>query len=140
MHGTERANYSLQDADLVLGLGVRFDDRVIGRPDGFAPNARIVHFDIDATAIERTMRTDIAVVADLAASLKMLLPLVPKADRTAWWERIREWNRDADYPLPLRVRILSGLQEPQLILRQQYDGYRGGRYPGRQETTPLAGG
>jgi acetolactate synthase-1/2/3 large subunit len=96
MHGTERANYSLQDADLVLGLGVRFDDRVIGRPDGFAPNARIVHFDIDATAIERTMRADIAVVADLAVSLKMLLPLVPKADRTAWWERIREWNREAD--------------------------------------------
>ena len=96
MHGTERANYSLQDADLVLGLGVRFDDRVIGRPDGFAPNARIVHFDIDATAIERTMRADIAVVADLSESLRMLLPLVPKADRTAWWERIREWNREAD--------------------------------------------
>ena len=96
MHGTERANYSLQDADLVIGLGVRFDDRVIGRPDRFAPNARIVHFDVDATAIERTMRADIAVVADLSESLKMLLPLVPKADRSAWWERIREWNREAD--------------------------------------------
>ena len=96
MHGTERANYSLQDADLVIGLGVRFDDRVIGRPDRFAPNARIVHFDVDATAIERTMRADVAVVADLSESLKMLLPLVPKADRSAWWERIREWNREAD--------------------------------------------
>ena len=96
MHGTERANYSLQDADLVLGLGVRFDDRVIGRPDSFAPNARIVHFDVDPTAIERTMRADVAVVADLSESLKMLLPLVPKADRKVWWERIREWNREAD--------------------------------------------
>ena len=96
MHGTERASYSLQDADLVIGLGVRFDDRVIGRPDRFAPNARIVHFDVDATAIERTMRADVAVVADLSESLKMLLPLVPKADRSDWWERIREWNREAD--------------------------------------------
>ena len=107
MHGTERANYSLQDADLVLGLGIRFDDRVIGRPDRFAPNARIVHFDIDATAVERTMRADIAVVADLSESLKMLLPLVPKADRTAWWERIREWNREAD---PILERRSAGFR------------------------------
>lgn len=105
MHGTERANYSLQDADLVLGLGVRFDDRVIGRPEAFAPNAKIVHFDIDATAIERTMRADIAVVADLADSFKMLCSLVPKAKRTEWWQRIRQWNREA---APVKEPLTAG--------------------------------
>jgi acetolactate synthase-1/2/3 large subunit len=98
MHGTERANRAIQAADLVVGLGVRFDDRIIGRPDGFAPGARIVHFDVDPTAIGRTVRVDLAVVADLADSLPKLLASLQGRHRDGWWERIRRWERDAAPP------------------------------------------
>jgi acetolactate synthase-1/2/3 large subunit len=98
MHGTERANRAIQAADLIVGLGVRFDDRIIGRPDGFAPDARIVHFDIDPTAIGRTVRVDLAVVADLADSLPTLLASLQDQHRHGWWERIRRWERDAAPP------------------------------------------
>jgi acetolactate synthase-1/2/3 large subunit len=96
MHGTERANQALQEADLVIGLGVRFDDRIIGDPTRFAPNARIAHFDIDATAIGRTMRVDLPVVGDLAHTLPMLARDVAPGRRPAWWTRLRMWERAAD--------------------------------------------
>jgi acetolactate synthase-1/2/3 large subunit len=99
MHGNERANRALQDADLVIGLGVRFDDRIIGRPDSFAPRARIVHFDVDAAAIGRTMRADTAIVADLAQSLPILVRETSERTRPRWWNRLREWDRAAD-PTP----------------------------------------
>lgn len=99
MHGTERANRAIQAADLVVGLGVRFDDRLIGRPDRFAPNAEIVHMDVDPTAIGRTMRADVAVVADLAESLNLLAGAVPTTERPEWWKQMRGWDREAD-PTP----------------------------------------
>jgi acetolactate synthase-1/2/3 large subunit len=104
MHGTERANRAIQASDLIVGLGVRFDDRIIGRPDGFAPHARIVHFDIDPTAIERTVRVDLAVVADLADSLPTLLASLHGRHRHGWWERIRRWERDAAPPFDPALR------------------------------------
>ena len=99
MHGTERANRTLQDADLVVGLGVRFDDRIIGRPDSFAPKARIVHFDVDPSVFGRTMRVDVPVAGSLADSLALLSTSIPRAERPEWWKRICEWEREAD-PTP----------------------------------------
>jgi len=98
MHGTERANRAIQSSDLVVGLGVRFDDRIIGRPDGFAPGARIVHVDIDPTSIGRTVRVDLGVVADLADALPFLAATCRERTRTAWWRDLEGWERHAAPP------------------------------------------
>ena len=94
MHGTERANHAIQEADLVLGLGLRFDDRVIGAPGTFAPEAQIVHFDVSPAVMGRTVAADIAVVGDLRDTLPSLaLRLRPKRF-PEWWQRLRQWHRE----------------------------------------------
>ncbi len=97
MHGTERANQALSESDLVIGLGVRFDDRVIGKVSKFAPGADIVHFDVDARAHGRTIRTDVAVLGDLRQTLP---PFARGASEgyevpASWWQRIHGWRREA---------------------------------------------
>jgi len=120
MHGTERANRAIQAADLVVGLGVRFDDRIIGDPARFAPRARIVHFDIDPTAIERTMRVDLPVVDDLRATLPALAAAVGPRDRSAWWDEIRRWDRAASRPdaFAFRSGPLGGREAVRALARR----------------------
>ena len=96
MHGTERANRGIQAADLILGLGLRFDDRVIGRPDTFAPNAQIVHFDIDPAAVGRTITPDLSVVGDLRTTLPELVRRISAAEHPVWRQVLRQWSREAD--------------------------------------------
>jgi acetolactate synthase-1/2/3 large subunit len=93
MHGTERANKGIQEADLILGLGLRFDDRVIGRPDRFAPRAQIVHFDIDEAAVGRTIRPDLAVVGDLRLTLPELVRRTAVAEHGDWRGVLEQWSR-----------------------------------------------
>ncbi|MDH3225072.1 MAG: biosynthetic-type acetolactate synthase large subunit, partial [Gemmatimonadota bacterium] len=94
MHGTERANRAIQESDLVLGLGLRFDDRVIGAPGTFAPRAHIVHFDISPAVIGRTVDVDVSVVGDLRETLPALAATAPRAVRPEWWEVVRMWCRE----------------------------------------------
>lgn len=96
MHGTERANKGIQEADLILGLGLRFDDRVIGKPDEFAPNARIVHFDIDQAAVGRTITPDLAVVGDLRTTLPELVRRTYQAEHAEWRRVLKRWSREAE--------------------------------------------
>ncbi len=96
MHGTERANRGIQGADLVLGLGLRFDDRVIGKPDTFAPNAQVVHFDIDEAAVGRTIEPDLAVVGDLATTLPEFVRRTTGKEHREWWRDLRRWSRGAE--------------------------------------------
>jgi acetolactate synthase-1/2/3 large subunit len=113
MHGTERANRAIQEADVILGLGLRFDDRVIGRPDRFAPHAHIVHADISPASVGRTVRVDVRLVGDLAHTLPALARRIAPGRRAEWWSRLEEWRRDpeaveeweipADAPLGGRV-------------------------------------
>jgi acetolactate synthase-1/2/3 large subunit len=111
MHGTERANYALSEADLVIGVGLRFDDRVTGKVSKFAPDAGIIHFDIDPRAHGRTIRTDIAVLGDLRETLP---PFVRGACEgykvpSAWWTRIHTWRREAAEPaVPLDAHTAEG--------------------------------
>ena len=65
MHGTEYANYAIQEADLLIAIGVRFDDRVTGKVSKFAPNAKIVHIDIDPTTIRKNVKVFLPVVGDV---------------------------------------------------------------------------
>ncbi|MGI9146498.1 MAG: biosynthetic-type acetolactate synthase large subunit [Chloroflexota bacterium] len=94
MHGTVQANLAMHHADLVIGIGMRFDDRVVGRPKDFAAGARIVHVDIDPQAFNRVVRADVPVLADARAALRELASLCVRRDRADWWARLRQWTDD----------------------------------------------
>src|SRR5439155_10725183 len=92
MHGTVQANLAMHHADLVIGVGMRFDDRVVGRPKDFAPGARIVHIDVDPKAFGRVVRADVPVLADARSALRALTAMVQHRPRTTWWGRLRDWS------------------------------------------------
>jgi acetolactate synthase-1/2/3 large subunit len=96
MHGTIPANYALRDADLILTLGGRFDDRVAVK--GFAAGKRIAHVDIDPSEIDKAVRTDLAVVADLKVFLEYALQSGASASHPEWLGRIGEWKRQMPKP------------------------------------------
>jgi acetolactate synthase-1/2/3 large subunit len=105
MHGTYEANWAMNQADLILALGSRFDDRVTGRLDAFAPNARKVHVDIDRSSINKTVRIDLGIVADVGHVLEDMVRVWkarqhPKPDTSEWWCRIEGWRavRSLDFP------------------------------------------
>ncbi len=96
MHGTERANQAIQAADVILGLGLRFDDRVTGPVSTFAPHAEIIHLDIDPVSLGRTVRPRIPVVGSLKETLPPLAGRVLPRAREEWWDRLRAWSREAE--------------------------------------------
>ncbi len=99
MHGTYRANMSTGECDLLMGIGVRFDDRVTGRISAFATNAKIVHIDIDPTSIRKNIPVTAPVVGDCKITLAKLNKLLDKEDlgdlkkkRKKWFEQIQHWK------------------------------------------------
>ena len=97
MHGTYEANMAMNQADLVVAIGSRFDDRVTGRLDAFSPNSRKVHIDIDRSSINKTVRIDLAIVADAGHAMEDMVRVWkarqhPKPDTSGWWQRIAEWR------------------------------------------------
>lgn len=93
MHGTFYANHAVQNADLIIAIGSRFDDRVTGKVDAFAKKAKIVHIDIDPTSISKSVSADIPVVGDAKTVLLDLLKLVKKNDHKRWIETIDKWKK-----------------------------------------------
>jgi len=105
MHGTYEANYAMNQADLIVAIGARFDDRVTGRLDAFAPHARKIHIDIDRSSMNKTVRVDLPIVADVGHALEDMLRIWkarqhPKADLSEWWRRIEGWRavKCLDFP------------------------------------------
>ncbi|HQE93753.1 MAG TPA: biosynthetic-type acetolactate synthase large subunit [Anaerolineae bacterium] len=92
MHGEVFVNRAIQEADLLLALGMRFDDRVTGRLDAYAPHARKIHIDMDVAELNKIVRVDVPIRGDLRQVLEQLLPLVSPADHAAWRERIDGWR------------------------------------------------
>ena len=114
MHGMAYANLAIDEADLIIGLGMRFDDRVTGRISAFAPNAKFVHVDIDPSEIEKNIQTDAGVVGDLKAVLKQLLPKVDANVHIDWLRHIEELK--AQHPSHI-VRKSDELL-PQFVLQR----------------------
>ena len=114
MHGMAYANLAIDEADLIIGLGMRFDDRVTGRISAFAPNAKFVHVDIDASEIEKNIQTDAGVVGNLKAVLEQLLPKVDANVHIDWLRRIEELK--AQHPSHI-VRKSDELL-PQFVLQR----------------------
>ena len=97
MHGTVSADWAVERCDLLLCIGARFSDRVATNTKRFAPNAKVVHIDIDAAEINKNIGVDYSVVSDASTFLNKLLPFVKEARHTAWRGQIAEWQRDLDY-------------------------------------------
>ncbi len=95
MHGETWVNASIQDADLLIALGMRFDDRVTGRLSTYAQNARKIHVDIDPSEINKNVRVDLAILDDVARFLAAIEPRVRRRDRRAWIDRIDGMKGDA---------------------------------------------
>ncbi len=94
MHGENYANLALQGADLIVGIGSRFDDRLTSTANTFAPLARIIHVDLDPAEIGKRVRVDLPIVGDAGNVLRSLVPLVQPADHSAWLAQIAEWRAD----------------------------------------------
>jgi len=99
MHGTYEANLAMHNCDVLLAVGVRFDDRVTGEIEHFCPNAKIIHVDIDPTSISKNIGVDVPIVGDLKVVLKRMLELLAQDSRranpediAAWWKQIDEWR------------------------------------------------
>ncbi|MDQ6974352.1 MAG: thiamine pyrophosphate-binding protein, partial [Mariprofundaceae bacterium] len=99
MHGTYEANMAVSHCDLLIAIGSRFDDRVTGRLDAFAPDAKIIHIDIDPASISKNVRAHIPIVGDVGVVLKQLLVELEHQGKDMnaealklWWEQIDEWR------------------------------------------------
>lgn len=97
MHGSKYANYSVQESDLIIAVGARFDDRVTGRLESFAPNAKIIHIDIDPAEISKNVPAHVPIVGDAKSILRSLIKYVKKCSSEAWLKKISQWKRE--YPL-----------------------------------------
>ena len=93
MHGSAFANYAVQECDLLISVGARFDDRVTGNLATFAPNAKIIHIDIDPSSIGKNVDVDVTVVGDARMSLEMMLPHIEHHDRREWFTQINGWKK-----------------------------------------------
>ena len=120
MHGTCYANYAIQDSDLIIAVGARFDDRVTGKVDAFAPKAKIIHIDIDPTSIAKTIKVDVPVVGDCKQILRELNKIVKKKDLKDWHKKINDWKKK--HPLSYKE---SGKIKPQYVIEQIYKVTKG---------------
>ncbi|NQT19860.1 MAG: biosynthetic-type acetolactate synthase large subunit, partial [Planctomycetes bacterium] len=120
MHGTVYANYAIMDSDLIIAVGARFDDRITGRIDSFAPGAKVVHIDIDPTSISKNIMVDVPVVGDARNILESLVEMIKPADHKEWLEKIETWKKEN----PLVYSNDGGLK-PQYVVEQIHDATNG---------------
>ena len=117
MHGMAYASLAIDQADLLIGLGMRFDDRVTGRIKDFAPNAKVVHIEVDPSEVNKNVRATVSVVGDLKRVLQQLLPLIERKVRLDWVHHIDKLR--AEHP-SLYIRETDALL-PQYVLKQLAD-------------------
>jgi acetolactate synthase-1/2/3 large subunit len=125
MHGTYEANLAMQNCDVLLAIGARFDDRVIGDPANFAQNPRkIVHIDIDPSSISKRVKVDVPIVGNITDVLDDLLKLLAgwkSPDIQAWWKQIADWRaKDC-----LKYDRKSAIIKPQFVLEKLYEVTKG---------------
>jgi len=126
MHGTYCANMAMHDTDLIIAVGARFDDRVTGKIDAFAPNAKVIHIDIDPTSIQKNVKVHIPIVGDCRKSLKELLKVIEekglprehwKERFKDWWDQIHAWAEKH----PLTYKKEEGVIKPQYVIEKLYE-------------------
>lgn len=125
MHGTYAANMATSEADLIVAIGVRFDDRVTGALDKFAPHAEIVHVDIDRSSLSKIVRAHIAIAGDARSVMRqMIAALPPNTDASRldpWWQQINTWEQDN----PLTYQRSADAIKPQMLCEELARATRG---------------
>ena len=121
MHGMAYANMAISNSDLVIAIGIRFDDRATGKVSDFAPEAKVIHIDIDPAEIGKNVRVDVPIVGDVKNVLQALNPQINSRTRVEWLAQVDEWRRQ--HPL-LDIREHDGLL-PQYVVRQIYEVTQG---------------
>ena len=114
MHGSAYANYAVQECDVLIAVGARFDDRVTGNLASFAPHAKIIHIDIDPSSISKTVDVDCAVVGDAKRSLELMLPHIEHRPRGEWFARIDQWKQR----YPFRYLDDTKNSKPQYVIEE----------------------
>ena len=118
MHGTYTANMAMSEADLIVAIGVRFDDRVTGALAKFARRARIIHVDVDPSSHDKNVRTAVALAGDARTVMTQMLELLPrKVDQSLtdeWWVQLEEWQRFA----PLEYERSASVIKPQYLCQE----------------------
>ena len=121
MHGTYETNMAMQNCDVLIAIGARFDDRVIGNPAHFAQNPRkIIHVDIDPSSISKRVKVDIPIVGNVADVLEELLKALKGSkpqDIKAWWKQIEEWRAKDCLKYDRKAKIIK----PQFVLEKLYE-------------------
>lgn len=123
MHGEAYTNMAITEADLIVSLGSRFDDRLTGPADKFARGARIIHVDIDPVEINKNVKADLAIVGDLKDVLPALIPQVKKVERSSWFDQIQGWRTESAE----RDIVAQETDElvPQYVVRQIWHATQG---------------
>ena len=117
MHGMYWNNIAISEADLVIGIGMRFDDRVTGRLKDFAPNAKIIHIDIDPAEISKNVKTAVPIVGDVKHVLRQLNPQVEQARHDPWYNHIQDVRREhPSIAIPNVDKLL-----PQYVIKTIYE-------------------
>ena len=131
MHGTYEANMAMHECDVLVGIGARFDDRVVGDVKKFCPHARIVHIDIDPSSISKTVNVDVPIVGPVGNVLRQMNEMLAATNRRpdaealdAWWRRIREWQSIEC----LRYEYSDTRIKPQYVLQKLYEVTQGDAY------------
>ena len=114
MHGSAYANYAVQQCDLLIAIGARFDDRVTGKIETFAPNAKIIHIDVDPASISKNVGVDIPVVGDAKVIIEALAKEVEYQERKKWFGKIAEWKKK----FPFRYDQNSSTIKPQYVIEE----------------------
>ncbi len=121
MHGSGYANKAIDNTDLLIAVGMRFDDRVTGKISGFAPNAKIIHIDLDPAEIGKNVRVDVPIVGDVKAVLEAMHKMIESRQHVEWLQQLDDWRRQ--HPM-LEIREGPELL-PQYIIHQLYEATRG---------------
>ncbi|MDH5769084.1 MAG: biosynthetic-type acetolactate synthase large subunit [Nitrospirota bacterium] len=128
MHGTYYANKAVQGADLLIAIGMRFDDRVTGKIDAFAPHAKIVHVDIDPTSIRKNVRVDTPIVGDVKRVLTVLNKVLKEEVKEQWGEVRKAWLRQIDewrQERPMTYTYSENVIKPQFVVEKIYELTKG---------------
>jgi acetolactate synthase-1/2/3 large subunit len=121
MHGTAYANFAVDGADLIIAIGMRFDDRATAKVSAFAPHAEVIHIDIDPAEIGKNVRVDVPIVGDAKAVLQKLNKQIATARHIEWVRQLDDWRKE--HP-SLVIRDSQGLL-PQYVIRQIYEITKG---------------
>jgi len=121
MHGSAYANYAVQECDLLIAIGARFDDRVTGKVKTFASNAKIIHIDIDPSSISKNVHVDIPVVGDAKEILPILTENVEHQVRKEWFKKISEWKRKFPFSYDNNTEAIK----PQYVIEEIYRQTKG---------------